>query len=66
MTEFSDAGFSGRMVAMNSPADSASDDPQLELNKAIDATAKAFMVAHVSDDDGQLAQALVLNAGRIA
>lgn len=59
------------MVAMNSPAHSASDDAhtndqQLELDKAIDATAKAFMVAHVSDDDGQLAQALVLNAGRIA
>lgn len=64
------------MVAMNSPADSASDDSrtndpqtndaQLELDKAIDATAKAFMVAHVGDDDGQLAQALVLNSGRIA
>lgn len=60
---------------MNSPADSTSEstsdehsahDPQVELDKAIDATAKAFMVAHVSDDDGQLAQALVLNAGRIA
>ena len=41
-------------------------NPANNLNDMIDAVTKTFVIAHDTDSDAHLAQALVFNAGRIA